>query len=83
MKTQNVKTAKSSKYRIFERMIEENPHLIDFLANSRKEMADFTEHTIIQDNISMWTFDKKCIEQKKEIMDSNTLTKILHLYRPI
>lgn len=73
----------SPDYQPNERMIEENPHLIDFLANSRKEMAGFTEHTIIQDNISMWTFDKKCIEQKKEIMDSNTLTKILHLYRPI
>jgi len=73
----------SPDYQPNERMIEENPHLIDFLANSRKEMADFTEHTIIQDNISMWTFDKKCIEQKKEIIDSNTLTKILHLYRPI
>lgn len=73
----------SPDYQPNERMIEENPHLIDFLANSRKEMAGFTEHTIIQDNISMWTFDKKCIEQKKEIIDSNTLTKILHLYRPI
>ena len=73
----------SPDYKPNERMIEENPHLSDFLANSRKEMAGFTEHTIIQDNISMWTFDKKCIEQKKEIIDSNTLTKILHLYRPI
>ena len=73
----------SPDYKPNERMIEENPHLSDFIVNSRREMADFTEYTIIQDNISMWTFDKKCIEQKKEIMDSNTLKKILHLYRPI
>jgi SAM-dependent methyltransferase len=67
-----------------ERMIEENPYLIDFLVNSRKEMADFTEHTMIQDNISMWTFDKNDKGYKKaDIIDSKTLKKILYLYRPI
>jgi hypothetical protein len=65
-------------------MIEENPYLIDFLVNSRKEMADFTEHTMIQDNISMWTFDKNDKGYKKaDIIDSKTLKKILYLYRPI
>ena len=71
----------SPDYQPSERMIEENKYLIDFLVNSRKEMADFTEHTIIQDNISMWTFDKK--DKIHDIIDYKILKKILYLYRPI
>ncbi len=70
----------SPDYQPSERMIEGNPYLIDFLVNSRKEMADFTEHTIIQDNISMWTFDKK--DKTLDIIDSKILKKILYLYTP-
>jgi len=80
----------SPDYEPTNKMIEENPYLMDFLANSRTELADFTEHTMIQDNITMWTFDKKDAYDKKDeydknmdIIDSKTLKKILYLYRPI
>jgi hypothetical protein len=39
-------------------------------------MADFTEHTMIQDNISMWTFNKKDeYDKKQDIIYSKTLKK--------
>jgi SAM-dependent methyltransferase len=61
-------------------MIKKKPHLLDFITESRKELDDFTEHTIVENYISMWTYD---IEQdNKNIVHIDTLKKILRVYVP-
>jgi hypothetical protein len=50
------------------------------ITESRKELDDFTEHTIVENYISMWTYD---IEQdNKNIVHIDTLKKILRVYVP-
>ena len=63
-------------------MIKKKPYLLDFIAESRKELVDFTEHTMVENNISMWTYDITDKENTKNIIHSDTLKKILRIYRP-
>ena len=73
-------------------MIKKKPYLLDFIAESRKELADFTEHTMVENNISMWTYDitendntesdNTENDNTKNIIHSDTLKKILRIYRP-
>jgi trans-aconitate methyltransferase len=71
----------SPDYTPTEIMIKKKPHLLDFIAESRKELADFTEHTMVEKNISMWTYD--IMQNDKNIIDTDTLKNILRVYRPI
>jgi len=70
----------SPNYKPCDELVKEKPHLLDFIKNSQKELSDFTEHTMIEDNISMWTYD---IKKKNSVIDNESLERILRLYRPI
>ena len=70
----------SPNYKPCDEDIKEKPHLLDFIKNSQEELSDFTEHTMIEDNISMWTYD---IKKKNSVIDNESLERILRLYRPI
>lgn len=61
-------------------LIKEKPYLLDFIENSREELSDFTEHTMVEDNISMWTYD---IKKKNSVISDESLERILRFYRPI
>tara|TARA_B100000902_G_C27159244_1_gene837841 strand:+ start:355 stop:996 length:642 start_codon:yes stop_codon:yes gene_type:complete len=68
----------SPNYKPCDELIKEKPHLLDFIKNSREELSDFTEHTMVEDNISLWTYDIK-----KNNNDNDSLERILRLYRHI
>ena len=61
-------------------LIKEKPYLLDFIENSREELSEFTEHTMVEDNISMWTYD---IKKKNSVISDESLERILRFYRPI
>lgn len=68
----------SPNYKPCDELIKEKPYLLDFIKNSREELSDFTEHTMVEDNISLWTYDIK-----KNNNDNDSLERILRLYRHI